>query len=61
MSRPGTVLVSSFDPVKSMARGVITETIDPIERGMPVTLMDRRFILEPPRPNRANVSARIIG
>lgn len=57
----GTVLVNSFDPVKSMARGVITETIDPIERGMPVTLMDRRFILEPPRPNRTNVVGHIIG
>jgi hypothetical protein len=57
----GTVLVNSFDPVKSMARGVVTETIDPIERGMPVTLMDRRFILEAPRPNRSNVVAHIIG
>jgi len=56
----GTVLVNSFDPVKNMARAVVTETIDPIERGMPVTLMDRRFVLEAPRPNRSNVVARII-
>jgi hypothetical protein len=57
----GTVLVNSFDPQKSVARAVITETIDPIERGMPVTLMDRRFILEHPRPNQTNVVAHIIG
>ena len=57
----GTLLISSFDPVKSMARAAITETIDPIERGMPVTLMERRFILEAPRPNRTNVVAHIIG
>jgi hypothetical protein len=57
----GTVLVSSYDQTKGVARGVITETIDPIERGMPVTFMERRFILEPARPNRVNVVARIIG
>jgi hypothetical protein len=57
----GTVLIRSFDPVRSMARAVITETIDPIERGMPVTLMERRFILAPPRPNQAHVLAHIIG
>jgi hypothetical protein len=27
---------------------------------MPVILMDRRFILEPPRPNKTNVRAKII-
>lgn len=57
----GTLLINSFDPQKSVARAVVTETIDPIERGMPVTLMDRRFILERPKPNQANVVARIIG
>lgn len=57
----GTVLIGSYDAAKGMARATITETIDPIERGMPVTLMDRRFILEPPRPNQVNVSAQIIG
>lgn len=56
----GTVLINSFDAQKSMARATVTETIDPIERGMPVTLMERRFILEPARPNRSNVVARII-
>jgi hypothetical protein len=56
----GSVLISSFDPEKSLARAKVVETIDPIERGMPVVLMDRRFILEPPRPNKTNVRAKII-
>lgn len=57
----GTVLVNSFDPQKSVARATITETIDPIERGMPVTMMDRRFILQHPAPNQTNVVGHIIG
>lgn len=56
----GSVLISSFDAQKSLARATVVETIDPIERGMPVILMDRRFILEPPRPNKTNVRAKII-
>lgn len=57
----GSVIITSFDPKKSVARATVVETIDPIERGMSVIKMDRRFILEPARPNRANVTARIIG
>jgi hypothetical protein len=57
----GTVLIRSFDAQRGLARAVITETIDPIERGMPVTLMERRFILAPPKPNQTNVVAHIIG
>jgi hypothetical protein len=53
-------LVESYDSQKSVARGIITETLDPIERGMDVTLMDRRFDLVPPAKNEANVSGRII-
>jgi len=56
----GTVLVRSYDAKRGMARALITETIDPIERGMPVILMDRRFDLAPPRPNQTNVVAHII-
>lgn len=57
----GSVLINSFDPQKHVARAFVIETIDPIERGMPVILMERRFILEPARPNRSNVVAHIIG
>jgi hypothetical protein len=57
----GSVLITSFDPKKLVARASIVETIDSIERGMPVVLMDRRFILEAARPNKSNVRAKIIG
>jgi hypothetical protein len=57
----GSVLIQSYDAAKGVARATVTETIDPIERGMPVTFMERRFILEPPRPNRSNLVAHIIG
>jgi hypothetical protein len=57
----GSVLINSFDPQKSVARATVVETIDPIERGMSVTFMERRFILEPPRANQSNVVAKIIG
>lgn len=56
----GTVLIESYDAQKNVARAIITETLDPVERGMDVTLMDRRFDLVPPAKNEANVSARII-
>ena len=57
----GTLLIRSYDADKSVARATITETIDPIERGMPVTLMERRFDIAPPKPNAKNVVAHIIG
>jgi hypothetical protein len=56
----GTLLIRSFDAKKSMARAIITEAVDPIERGMLVTLMDRRFDLVPAKPNAQNVVAHII-
>jgi hypothetical protein len=56
----GTVLIHSYDNKKNIARAIITETIDPIERGMPVTLMDRRFDLASPKPNGTNLAAHII-
>jgi LysM domain len=56
----GSILIRSFDPKQHVARGVITEALDPVERGMQVTLMDRRFDLVPPARNETNVSAKII-
>jgi hypothetical protein len=56
----GTILVHSYEPKTSIARGTITETLDPIERGMDVTLMDRRFDLVPPAKNEKNLTAHII-
>jgi hypothetical protein len=57
----GTALIRSYDSAKGMARALITETLDPIERGMPVTMMQRRFDLVPPKPNAKDVVAHIIG
>jgi hypothetical protein len=57
----GTILVRSYDPRTATARAVIIETLEPMERGMGVIAMDRRFILAQPKPNQTNVVAHIIG
>jgi LysM domain len=56
----GTVLVRSYDAKNAVARGLITESMEPIERGMFVTHMDRRFDIVPPQRNESNVVAHII-
>jgi hypothetical protein len=56
----GTIVVRSFDRQKGVARGVITETLDPIERGYFVAQVDRRFDLVAPKRNSATVVARVI-
>lgn len=56
----GTVVVRSYDPTKRVARGLLTEALDPIERGMFVAKIDRRFDLVEPKRNDANVVAHII-
>jgi hypothetical protein len=56
----GTIAVRSYDRNKRLARGVITEAMEPIERGMFVAKVDRRFDLVAPKRNASNVVARII-
>jgi hypothetical protein len=56
----GTVVVRSYDSSKGTARGVVTEAMDPIERGLRVAKLDRRFDLVTPKANQANVVAHII-
>jgi len=56
----GTAVVRSYDKSKGVARGIITEAIEPIERGLFVATMDRRFDLVTPKRNAANVEAHII-
>jgi hypothetical protein len=56
----GTVAVRSYDRNKRLARGVITEAMEPIERGMFVAHVDRRFELVAPKRNASNVVARIV-
>ena len=56
----GTVVVRSYDRNKRLARGVITEAMEPIERGMFVAQVDRRFDLVAPARNTSNVVAHIV-
>jgi len=56
----GTVVIRSYDREKRVARGVITETLDPIERGYYVANLDRRFELVEPKRNTSNVVAHVI-
>ena len=56
----GTVAVRSYDRNKKLARGVITEAMEPIERGMFVAMVDRRFDLVAPLRNTSNVVAHIV-
>jgi hypothetical protein len=56
----GTVVIRSYDSTKRVARGVVTETLDPIERGFYVAALDRRFDLVEPKRNTGNVIAHVI-
>jgi hypothetical protein len=56
----GTMVVQSFDQEKRVARGLITETLDPIERGFQVAYMERRFDIVPAKTNDRHVVAKII-
>lgn len=56
----GTVVIRSYDREKRVARGVITESLDPIERGYYVAALDRRFELVEPKRNTGNVVAHVI-
>jgi hypothetical protein len=56
----GTIAVRTYDRNKRIARGVITESMEPIERGMFVAQVDRRFDLVAPKRNASNVVAHII-
>ena len=56
----GTMVVQSFDPEKRVARGLITETLEPIERGFQVAYMERRFDIVPAKTNQIHVVAKVI-
>lgn len=56
----GTVVIRSYDREKHVARGVLTESLDPIERGFYVAQIERRFDLVAPKRNTATVAARVI-
>lgn len=56
----GTVRIESYDPKTRVARGVILESLDVIERGAKVGPVRRRFDVVPPVASKVKVEARIL-
>jgi hypothetical protein len=56
----GTVKVIDFNPDTRMARGMLTESVDVVERGASVGPVGRRFDVVPPVKTSAKVSARVL-
>lgn len=56
----GTVRVVSYDEDSDIARGVITESINPIERGFRVGPIERRFEVIPPVQNEVDLEGYIV-
>lgn len=56
----GTVRINSYNASEHVARGVIVETLDVIERGARIGPIPRRFQVVPPSRNEGDVSARVL-
>ena len=56
----GVVRVNDYDQDREMGRGVITEALDPIERGFHLAPIPRRFDMVPPRENAQDVVAEVV-
>lgn len=56
----GALRIVSYDPEENIARGVITESINPIERGHRVGPIQRRFEVVPPVQNQVDVEGFIL-
>lgn len=56
----GTVRIDDYDRKKRIARGVIENSVDPIERGYQIAMLDTRFSVVPPKTNQRNVVATIV-
>ncbi len=56
----GVLRVMSYDEDKRMARAVITEALDPIERGFEVADMPRRIAQVAPKVNSSAVKSEIV-
>lgn len=56
----GTVKVLDFDPDTRMAKAVLTESVDVIERGAKIGPVGRRFDVVPPRKSHTMVATRVL-
>jgi hypothetical protein len=56
----GTIKIDSVDPKSHVARGVITESLDVIERGAKVGPVRRRFDVVPPLKSEKDITARVL-
>ena len=56
----GTVKVTSYDRDRNVARAVITETMQPIERGHRVSQIERTFTVTPPVRNDRDLVATVL-
>lgn len=56
----GTVVVDSWDGQRKIATARITESIEPIERGERVAIVQRQFNPVPPVPNDRDIAAHIV-
>ena len=56
----GALRVTSYDAERHIARAVVTEAMDPIERGYEVADMPRRLASVPPKTNAKDVQGTIV-
>lgn len=56
----GTVVIDSWDGQRKIATARITESLDPIERGERVAIVQRQFTPVPPVPNERDVVAHVV-
>ncbi len=56
----GAARVLSYDPEENIARAVITESINPIERGFRVGPIRRRYEIIPPVQNQVDLEGRLV-
>lgn len=56
----GTLKVEEYDPKKHIARGVVLESVDAIERGIKIGAVGRRYLVVPPKPSLVTVWARLL-
>lgn len=56
----GTVVVDSWDARRHIATVRITESLEPIERGERVAVVQRQFLPVPPQPNDRDLTAHVV-